>query len=143
MKKRTITVAVGCSVASLLAIGAGQPAFADAGNGNWTLLKTQYLTDYPTPSMSTSCTAESVTLPAGEYYWYQGMGSADAGDRYIELKASAYIWMNCLTPGNGLYTEQSSLEPSSGETATLTDYTVSPEANGSVTWGSGLSLLTS
>ncbi|GAB2587410.1 hypothetical protein GCM10027168_20270 [Streptomyces capparidis] len=98
--------------------------------------KTQWLTADPDSSLPQSCVQRRITLASGHYDWGI-IGAAERPDLY--LGAGGYTWKDCLTPEDGYYIQQSSLDPDNPawQTIFLTDYWFLADSQ-TMQWGSYL-----
>ncbi|MFF2520097.1 hypothetical protein [Streptomyces sp. NPDC058086] len=112
MTKSKVLAAVGALVAAGALIGV-TAAPATAGDGTAYNTKGQYISYSPDAGMSTSCVTRpgGIYLAANNYYWTLTDSTYDniLSVREIYLAAGWYDWVDCLQPGNGSYTETSSL----------------------------------
>ena len=131
---------VGALTCAAITLAAG-PALADATPPAY-LLKTQYLTDLPDTSMSSSCTSKTIYLDAGYYepdiYVGYDWGATFPG---YEVPANGYYnWATCLVPKNSSY-ELTDVMVSTSTYNTIYDQAMNGviiSNSGTYTWGIAL-----
>ncbi|KAF4406105.1 hypothetical protein [Streptomyces lycii] len=114
-------------------VTAGTAAAADTAYNT----RTQYLVAHPDPGLPESCFERRIQLAAGDYHWYQVLGSAYRED--FRLGAGWYTWRDCLEPRDNEYYHETTLDPDHGDWVSVS---ISSEprvgSTGDVLWGSKL-----